>query len=109
MPANESLSMPPGCLQVHLMATPHIGRPDVLAAIRAGGPAPAWRDAPIPRDQLAPRIEELRTALARLMHLVPSLGRYVRRDEPRRERLNAIHDQALALCGELGRLAEELE
>ena len=84
------------------MSVPRIGRPDLLARV-LGKPAP-----PRTAGEVAIRARELARCLAHLTHLVPLVGRRIHRDATRRARLDAIQDQAIALCEELARLAEDV-
>jgi hypothetical protein len=83
------------------MATPRIGGRDLIARV-TGAPPPRTAGA------VAIRARELARSLAQLTHLVLIVGRRIQRADPRRSRLNAIHDQAITLYEELSRLAADV-
>ncbi len=64
----QEVGVPSRTAEYRVMATPRIGRPDVLAAHRAGGER-SWRTAPtarVPVDEVATRAREIADGLARL-------------------------------------------
>lgn len=90
------------------MATPRIGRRDLIARVTTAR-APLLLDGqPRTAGEAKIRGEALARALAQLTHLVPLVGRRLARADARRDRLNAIQDQAVALCHELARLAADV-
>ena len=92
---------------------PRIGRADVMAALRAG-PDPimaAPRRLPptliYSPDEVTARARAIADSLAGLTRLTGSVRRRDRGDAERRARLDGLHDRAIALWYELGRLANE--
>lgn len=89
------------------MATPRIGRPDLLRT------APAWdmrspRSLPPRRvDEIAAEAARMADGVARLTVLAAALGRTSRRDPERLARLHSLQDRAFALWLELAQLARE--
>src|SRR6266852_5761505 len=75
-----------------LMATPRIGRPDVMAAHRADVER-SWHTARVPVGEVATRAWEIADSLAHLTCLTGSVRRRFGRDDAeRRARLDRLHE-----------------
>jgi hypothetical protein len=86
------------------MAGPRIGRSDVLAALVR----PQFAEPVHTLDDVAERAHEIAETLAHLTRLTGFCRRRIRRAEvERRARLDGLHDRAIALWWELGRVAGE--